>query len=151
LCFNCNELPRDIEQTDAYFRRLLIIPFRVKIPEEEQDAQLAQKIIAGEMSGVFNWVLEGLRRLLKNKRFTKSTIVEETIHDYRREADSVACFLDELNEKPNALLKSVYSDYKNYCTESGVKSLGRQNFRRRMESHGYQSEKASQGMWISPR
>ena len=70
LIFNCNELPKDVEQTEAYFRRFLIIPFEVTIPEAEQDKQLAQKIIATELSGVFNWVLQGLKRLLKQKRFT---------------------------------------------------------------------------------
>lgn len=54
LIFNCNELPKDVEQTEAYFRRFQIIPFEVTIPEAEQDKQLAQKIIVNELSGVFN-------------------------------------------------------------------------------------------------
>lgn len=70
LIFNCNELPREVEQTMAFFRRFLIIPFDVTIPEEKQDKQLAQKIIKNELSGVFNWVLEGLKRLLLQKQFT---------------------------------------------------------------------------------
>ena len=37
LIFNCNDLPREVEQTNAFFRRFLIIPFDVTIPEEEQD------------------------------------------------------------------------------------------------------------------
>ena len=37
LIFNCNELPKDVEQTRGYFRRFLIIPFEVTIPEAEQD------------------------------------------------------------------------------------------------------------------
>ena len=45
LIFNCNDLPRDVEQTEAYFRRFLIIPFNVTIPEHVQDKQLAKKII----------------------------------------------------------------------------------------------------------
>lgn len=58
LIFNCNGLPRDVEQTEAYFRRFLSVPFEVTIPEAEQDKQLAQKIVSSELSGVFNWVLE---------------------------------------------------------------------------------------------
>src|SRR5690606_17922094 len=37
LIFNCNELPKDVEHTNAYFRRFLIIPFDVTIPPQEQD------------------------------------------------------------------------------------------------------------------
>ncbi|MVM40382.1 DNA primase [Spirosoma sp. HMF3257] len=51
LIFNCNELPADVEHTPAYFRRFLIVPFGVTIPEQEQDKQLAAKIISSELSG----------------------------------------------------------------------------------------------------
>src|SRR5205085_8900623 len=64
LLFNCNELPRDVEHTEAFFRRYLILPFDVTMPEDQQDKRLAEKIIKSELSGVFNWVLEGLQRLL---------------------------------------------------------------------------------------
>jgi putative DNA primase/helicase len=67
LIFNCNELPKDVEHTNAYFRRFLIIPFDVTIPEHEQDKNLHAKIIEKELSGVFNWVLQGLNRLLEQK------------------------------------------------------------------------------------
>jgi putative DNA primase/helicase len=93
LCFNCNELPKDVEQTEAYFRRFLIIPFRVTLPESEWVVDLAQQIIKEELAGVFNWVLAGLKRLLAQKKFTDSQIVREMIAEYKRESDSVACFL----------------------------------------------------------
>lgn len=32
LIFNCNQLPSEVEQSDAFFRRFLIIPFEVTIP-----------------------------------------------------------------------------------------------------------------------
>ena len=53
LIFNCNELPKDVEHTNAYFRRFLIVPFNETISEEEKDIQLADKIIDNELSGVF--------------------------------------------------------------------------------------------------
>jgi putative DNA primase/helicase len=140
LCFNCNELPKDIEQTEAYFRRLVIVPFRVTIPEDEQDKELAQKIIASELSGVFNWMLSGLQRLLRQKRFTESQIVRDTIKAYREEADSVACFLNESEHEPDGLLKEIYSDYRAYCLDSGMKPLGKQKFRKRLEAQNYKVE-----------
>ena len=65
LIFNCNELPRGNEFTDAYFRRFLIVPFDVTIPPEEQIKDLHSQIIENKLAGVFNWVLRGLARLLK--------------------------------------------------------------------------------------
>ena len=52
LIFNCNQLPTSVEHTHAFFRRFLIIPFEVTIPEEQQDKQLSEKIINSELAGV---------------------------------------------------------------------------------------------------
>lgn len=37
LMFNCNELPKEVEHTNAFFRRFLIMKFDVTIPEDKQD------------------------------------------------------------------------------------------------------------------
>lgn len=138
LAFNCNELPKDIEQNNAYFRRLLIIPFRQTIAEDRQDKTLAQKIIQSELSGVFNWILKGLERLIKNDGFTPSDIVKKEIETYRLESDSVAMFLEDegfsLSAESWILLKELYAKYRSYCTNDGYQPLNKKNFRRRLES-----------------
>ncbi len=143
LCFNCNELPKDVEQSEAYFRRFVIIPFRVTLPESEWDVELAQKIVRDELAGVFNWVLAGLKRLLKQKKFTESEIVKEMISAYKRESDSVACFLrdenwaqDPHNPDHTEKLKRLHMAYTSYCREAGYRPLGRNNFGKRLEANG---------------
>ncbi|MEZ5495360.1 MAG: hypothetical protein R3F25_00775 [Gammaproteobacteria bacterium] len=64
LIFNVNNLPTTSDMTDGFFRRFLIIPFNEFIQPEERDSRLAQKIINKELSGVLNWVIGGLNRLL---------------------------------------------------------------------------------------
>ncbi len=150
LCFNCNELPRDIEHSEAYFRRLMILPFRLTIPEGKQDKELAQKIIKTELAGVFNWVLEGLRRLLRNRRFTNSEIVKTLVTQYRREADTVACFLDEEGWKSSTddsyiTQKDFHRDYKSFCVEGGYKPVGRVNFGKRLETLGLRNDRKDIG------
>ncbi len=71
--FNCNELPKEVEHTNAFFRRFLIIKFDVTIPEANQDKNLSKNIIETELSGVFNWILEGLDRLLIQKNWPRLT------------------------------------------------------------------------------
>jgi putative DNA primase/helicase len=138
LAFNCNELPRDIEQSNAYFRRLLIVPFRVTIPDDQQDKMLARKIIDNELSGVFNWILDGLKRLLKTLNFTQSDIVKKEVETYRKESDSVATFIDDENFVVDAekytTLKILYPKYRLYCVENGFKALGRNNFHNRLKA-----------------
>ena len=99
LIFNCNELPKDVEHTNAYFRRFLIIPFDVTIPEHEQDKNLHTKIIEKELSGVFNWVLEGLNRLLEQKKFSDCEAAQQAVEEYKIECDSVQMFLKKMTIK----------------------------------------------------
>jgi putative DNA primase/helicase len=54
MIFNVNELTKDIEQTNAFFRRFLIVPFNITIPESEQNKELHRNIIDNELAGVFN-------------------------------------------------------------------------------------------------
>jgi putative DNA primase/helicase len=150
LCFNCNELPRDIDKHHAYFRRLLIIPFNVQIPEAKQDKELAKKIIEKELAGVFNWILEGLERLIKNKRFTESVTVTKEIESYQNDSDSVALFLKEFNfahhPTKSILLKDIFNLYREFCSSDGYNWLNKQNFSRRLRNlHKYKIVRKNPG------
>ena len=138
LMFNANELPKEVENTHAFFRRFLIIPFQQTIPEDKQDKELAQKIIANELPGVFNWVLEGLNRLLKQRKFTDSDIVRQQVEEYKRESDSVAMFLDEMQYVPSiqstVFVSELYTEYKNFCLSDGYRALGKKNFTKRLRA-----------------
>lgn len=151
LVFNCNELPTDVEQTHAFFRRFLIIPFTVTIPEADQDRQLAAKIIASELSGVFNWVLEGLQRLLQQGGFTLSKAVNEQLDNYKQQSDSVRLFLTDneyvVSTSPEdyVLLKEFYREYRTYCLEDGLYPVKKQNFHKRLETIGFRTERKNIG------
>lgn len=151
--FNCNELPKDVEHTNAYFRRWLIIPFDVTIPKAEQDSELHTKIIEVELSGVFNWVLEGLNRLLKQKRFSECEAAQKAVEQYRIESDSVQMFLSEHEYKVSATkeipLKDVFSEYRNYCIESGFKACSVRTLADRLRNTGYQTERKGYGMAVN--
>tara|TARA_R110002012_G_scaffold313517_1_gene525172 strand:- start:819 stop:2300 length:1482 start_codon:yes stop_codon:yes gene_type:complete len=140
LIFNCNELPKDVEHTNAYFRRFLIIPFDVTIPPEEQDKQLHSKIIEKELSGVFNWVLDGLNRLLKQKKFTDCKAVKQAVDQYKSQSDSVKMFIDENNYQSSPtnykLIKTLYTEYRVYCIEDGFKPVNKSNFIKRLSGFG---------------
>jgi putative DNA primase/helicase len=149
LVFNTNELPRDTEHNEAFFRRFLIVHFAVTIPEDERDPTLANKIIATELPGVFNWVLDGLKRLLLQKKFTYSEAIETMGKTYRQQSDSVQLFLaDENFEKdPNASyrLKQLYDEYKAYCQDYGYKSCSLKTLSERLKNLDYEITRKSFG------
>ena len=150
LMFNCNELPSDVEHTDAYFRRFLIIPFNVTIPENEQDKQLANKIVSTELSGVLNWVLEGLKRLLETERFTESDVVNKIRSQYEKESDSVALFLDEEGYQSSdehwIELQNLFKRYRPYCADYCYRSVSYKNFKKRLERAKIIIEKKNCGL-----
>ncbi len=140
ICFNCNELPRDVEHTEAYFRRFLIVPFDVTIPEKDRDPRLAQKIIAKELSGVFNWIIEGLKRLLEQGNFSECNAINDQISMYRAQNDSVVQFLE--NDGYNSsvtdfrLIPVLYPEYRSFCQGDGYKPLSKSNFKKRLTNNG---------------
>jgi putative DNA primase/helicase len=152
LCFNCNELPREVEHTEAFFRRFLIIPFEVTIPEEERDPELAVDIITYELQGVFNWVLEGLKRLLFNRNFTYSEKVQQTVTTYKQQSDSVHLFLEEENFHPSAAnylqASFVYPLYRAFCQNDGYRPLGKTRFNKRLRERGFNIDRRNSGYII---
>lgn len=148
LMFNCNILPKEVEHSEAFFRRFLIVPFEVTITDDQKDPELPAKIISSELSGVFNWVLCGLNRLLKNKRFTDSEKARQALAKYRQESDTVAVFLNEEGYGPSlhsTPLQTVYSEYKQFCTNSGFAFLNLKNFRERLEKNHVQVKRVNSG------
>ena len=113
----------------------------------QQDPQLAQRIIDTELPGVFNWVLKGLRRLLKNCRFTESEIAQQQIDEYKLESDSVSMFISEEGYQPSATeymtVGEFYGEYKDFCQADGYRALGKKNFTKRCRTLGLEIIKIS--------
>jgi len=149
LMFNCNVLPKDTEQTNGYYRRFLIIPFERTITDQEKDTNLAEKIAADELPGIFNWVLAGLDRLLKNNKFTYCEPAENALKGYKLDSDNVLQFLtdNDYNYKSNHFtpLADLYQSYKNHCIDSGCKPLNKRNFGNRLLAIGSKHKRLTGG------
>jgi len=142
LIFNTNTLPKEAEKTKGYFRRFLIIPFDVTITDDKKDINLHNKIIDAELSGVMNWVIAGLKRLLENQDFTYSEKIHDAVEAYKKETNSVALFIEEEDfvadvngVYPNKQLYSLYSDW---CQDSGMRRMSNANFSKEMINLGFE-------------
>jgi len=144
LMFNCNKLPKETENTHAFFRRFIILPFRVTIPEDKQDKTLSHYIINNELSGVFNWVLRGLSRLIENQNFTASKIVENEVLQYQKESDNILMFLEEEAYQPSTIERVnrtvIFQYYKQFCNENGNFPFSSTNFYKRLKSEGFKTQ-----------
>lgn len=144
LMFNTNSELKGMEYTKAYMRRFLWLRFDKIIPEDRQDKNLAKKIIATELSGIFNWMLEGLQRILKNQRFTDSKHIMEVSKEVMNSTNSVAIFVEEKGYKPGTShvldLKSFREMYDVFCDYNGLKhyKVGRKEFSKRLKLLGFE-------------
>lgn len=129
-----NSVPAIRDQSAGFWRRWDIVPFSVTIPEAERDPLLAQKIIAGELSGVLNWALEGLERLLARGRFdeTMPQPMQEVMAAARLETDSVRAWVDDrdiaLGTTTDTAKDAVYQAYAAWCEGAGMCSLSSPRF-----------------------
>jgi P4 family phage/plasmid primase-like protien len=70
LFFNANAIPPTVDHTDAHYRREIIISFPNQFEEgKNADTKLLSRLTTEEeLSGIFNILMKGLRRILKNER-----------------------------------------------------------------------------------
>ena len=148
LIFNCNDLPKDVEHSEAFFRRFLILGFDVTISEEKQDKELGKKIINNELAGVFNWILAGLERLIKQKNFSKCKAIEEARTTYEKQSDSVKMFIEESSYHTSTnytSIKFLYNQYRVFCIEDGYKPVSKSNFMKRLGHYKIVVTRISEG------
>ena len=100
IMISTNALPRFNDKTSGLWRRVLLVPFDKVIPEEHQLKNLADEL-KKESSGIFNWSLDGLRRLNQNYGFTIPAGSEQLVEEYRRDADPCRAFLQEAYSVPS--------------------------------------------------
>jgi len=80
-----NHRPSIGEQSEAFWRRIRLIPFTVYIPPAKRDRQLKKKLLA-ESSGILNWMIDGCRKW-KAEGLGEPHKVEEAIESYRDSED----------------------------------------------------------------
>jgi putative DNA primase/helicase len=101
------------------------------------------------LSGVFNWSLEGLKRLLSQKNFTHSAAVNTQIEDYKRQSDSVQMFLKDENYSPSVNeynpLKEFFNEYRTYCSESQFRCCSIKTFSDRLKKLDFVVERKNYG------
>lgn len=121
-----NNIPRVEDQSDGFWRRFDMVPFNVTIPESERDPLLAEKIIKDEMSGVLNWLLEGLLRLLNRGRFDpiKPAAISQLDNYSRLRTDSVRGWVDDedigLLTTCTTHKDAVYQAYADWVRKNGM-------------------------------
>ena len=150
LFWACNKLPPASEDTIAYYRRFTILMFNRYFMGDKADIRKLEKLTTStELSGLLNYALEGLDRLLKQGQFSTSKTWEETRLQYIRTADSCQSFIEEeteIDNDPNAVIPddTFYTTYINFCNANKLPRQKKAQLTQAMQSARPEAEHINQ-------
>lgn len=123
--FSANQLPQTDDVTDAFFRRWIIVNFPKTFDNETADKELLEKLTTDEeLSGILNFYLEGLKRLLENGSFSYSKTQDEVKSQYIMLSDSLRSFaLSQMikgESEEYITVDTLFERYQDYCDDNGL-------------------------------
>jgi len=141
--FSANQLPDANTDDEAFFRRILLVPFPETVPKAERDPMLDEKL-QDELPGVLNWALEGLQRLLANGGFTGDRSPGRTRETWEKWGNSVDRFRKvALETGDESVPKSkVYAAYLEYCRQESMPSETQHLMTRSLKTEGFEDGRA---------
>lgn len=132
MIFSVNLRPNFPENNMATFRRLLFIDFPNEFSEERGNINKnLYNELKEEREGIFNWCIEGLKRLRENGKFSQDEYMIHQQDLFRINNDSIGEFVKRECRILNGLeiIKSdLYDAYKNFCKNYGVRPQGKTKF-----------------------
>ncbi len=140
-----------IKGTDhGIWRRIKLIPFTTRIPDEKQDKNLEEKLRA-EASGILNWLLEGMRRWQKEKLQVPKSILNAT-EDYRGEMDVIGNFVKEcciLDARFSIRVRELFKAYQDWCNQNNEHACSERFLSLRLQEMGFQRIRRSEAkFWV---
>ena len=147
LVFSCNRLPNIGEDSDAVFRRFIIINFPVQFDGGRENPNLKRELTTEEeKSGILNMLLASLRKVMDNGgRLTHAMTIDSMRDMWRTQSDHIKRFASDCLKKTdghNEDKTDVYQAYTMYCKFVREQPMDNQPFSRRMSRLGYRHGKA---------
>lgn len=139
-----NYLPQINDDCIFTSGRVIVIPFTKPIPPDQQDCYFLEKLTTPEnLSGILNWLLEGLKKLKADNGFKLSPAMQEEIEDFRRQTmgittghgsklhEKIRSFLDDTlvgDSNSNISGNELYLEYRNWCLKNRGIAMGKVDF-----------------------
>lgn len=137
--FMSNHMINSRDHSEAFFARWKLVEFpnsrlRSGLP---RDPTLPGRIIAQELPGIVQWALDGALRLIRNGEFSKSSVHERLMAQWRRSTNSLEEFIHEccsIGDPAQSVLRSkFYQAYTQWCSDSGRKPFGKSRVKELLE------------------
>ncbi|HBF0312378.1 DNA primase [Clostridioides difficile] len=148
--FSANNIPRIKDKTGAVLDRLIIIPFNASFSVNDKDFDPYIKYKLREQEAIeylINLGLQGLKRVLQNRKFTVPDKVKKEILEYEEVNNPILGFFKEVDKIENESTKEIYRKYQEYCILNGLQPISNIEFSRQVvKKFGYEvKDKRIQG------
>lgn len=153
IWIDTNYKPRIKGDDDAMWRRVKLIPFKVKLPEVlDADEHFFENKLKPELPGILRWAVIGIGKWME-KGLGRTAAVVKATDEYRYEEDYFARFLSEscIEVKgakfPKGQLYQAFADW--YLENIADTPLSKINFSRMMQEKGFKEGRTNRSrIWI---
>jgi putative DNA primase/helicase len=142
-----NHKPEVRGTDEGIWRRIRLVPFTVRIPDDKQDKTLPDKLRA-ELPGILNWCLEGCLRWQK-RGLSLPPAVQAGTAEYRLQQDVLGQFLAErclTGEGHRCRAGQLFTAWGEWCKRNGEHEGTQRRFGQAMTERGFQRQ-GSNGIW----
>lgn len=138
LLFSANNIPRIKDKSGAVIDRLVIIPFNATFSadDEDYDPYIKYKLRSDEsMKYLIKIGLEGLKRVLANRRFTICEKVQRQLEEYEEHNNPIILFFKETEEHEivNQPTKNAYQKYQEFCIVNSFQPMSNIEFSKQVK------------------
>ena len=131
---------------DGIWRRLVLIPFDVQIPEEKVDKDLKYKLLR-EAPAILNWMAEGAYMWMREGLELPEKL-KDAGQTYRTEMDVVEQFIQEKCKRAEDVRetgKALYEEYKKWADENNEYKMDKNKFGKKLKEK-FRSKRMTNGV-----
>jgi P4 family phage/plasmid primase-like protien len=144
-----NHKPRLSSVDEAMRRRMLVVPFTVKIPPDERDPELAEKLWTMERHAILRWCIDGC---LEWQRIglAPPDIVRATTDEYFADQDTIGQWIED-HANPQAGLLAfttssvLFASWKTWCEAQNLRPGTEKAFVEALKEKGFRPERKNYG------
>lgn len=132
---------------DGIWRRMVLIPFSVQIPEHKVDKDLKYKLLR-EAPAILDWAVEGAL-MWQKEGLEMPESIKQASSDYREEMDVLVSFVnDRCTKEPKGKAKAgeLFQAYKSWAKENEEYLMNKQKFGQKMREK-FESKRSSAGIY----
>lgn len=148
LTLSFNNKPTIRGQDEGIWRRLLLVPFEVKVGKAEVGPVLAA--LDDEGPGILNWLLDGAERWFEGGLVVPEKVRAAT-ETYRSDSDPVGQFLAECTRRVRGgtvTASRMYEAYRAWCAGSALEPTSKNLFGRLLTDRGLRREKVGINIYV---